>query len=394
MRWMNNGKFPFLINTVISRFRSHATLLGVILCVGRFCALAYSDEHAPHAAKILSKPVTVDRVYKSMEGITGEKGFGLTAEPNQPELLWVTGGRIDMVRAEDGSNGTEKFLCHAYLKFDDRYFKTLGPQTREKTINHLGRLFTFVQGQADIRLPRGFGIPVLSTEPFEMEYMVINPTQPPQPFQVNTLGVFDYVRDTELKEPLKPLVMRIVGMHVPVKQGSAGPHAQCSELGDASMAGGGTVEQDAEPAKVSLHKIRKNKSGFDEVYHWMVPPGRHEYRYQLESQVLVNAPFDTTVHYINAHLHPHGEFLELRDVTTDNTVFRSVATNNAERTGLTQLTHFSSEKGIPIYRNHQYEMVAGYNNTTDHDIDAMAIFFVYLLDQTLNKEQLGTASAF
>jgi len=374
---------------------SHLIVIGVCLCAGWWCTVARSDEHAPHAVKILSEPVTVDRVYRSMEGITADKGFGLAAESAQPELLWVTGGRIDMFRAEDGSNGTEQFLCHAYLKFDDRYFKTRGQQTRAKTINHLGRLFTFVQGQAAIRLPRGFGIPVWSTEPFEMEYMVINPTEPKQPFQVNTLGVFDYVRDTELAEPLKPLVMRIVGMHVQVKAGSARPHAQCSELGD--PLGGPLaeppVETSAVPATSSLHKVHKNRDGgFEQVYHWMVPPGRHVYRYQLEGAVFGSLPFDTTVHYINAHLHSHGEFVELRDLTTGQSLFRSTATNNPERSGVLKLTDFSSEAGILIHRDHQYEMVAEYDNTTDHDIDAMAILFLYLRDQTFDREQLKTSS--
>jgi len=383
-----------LMNNMSSGFKPYATLLGVFLCLGWLSALAYSDDHPPQAIEVRSAPVTIDRVYKSMEGITGDKRFEWAAAPRPPELLWVTGGRIDMFKEEDGSNGTEQFLCHAYLKFDDQYFKTGGQQTRAKHINHLGRLFTFVQGQAEIRLPHGFGIPVWSTEPFEMEYMVINPIEPEQPFRVNTRGVFDYVLDTELKEPLKPLLMRIIGMHVPVKKGSAQPHAQCSALGDVSSADlTGQAEKDAEPAASSLHKILKNEKGFDEVYHWMVPPGRHQYRYPLESKFLASLPFDTTVHYINGHLHPHGEFVELRDLTTGNTVFRSTATNNAERSGLTALTDFSSEEGVVIRRDHQYELVAEYDNTTDHDIDAMAILFLYLLDQTFDREPLGTLSA-
>ena len=390
---MNDGQGTLMKNRG-SGFKPYAPLLGVFLCVGYLSALAYTDENAPHTIAVLSGPHTIDRIYKSMEGITGDKRFELSAKPEQPELFWVTAGKVDMFKEEDGSNGTGKFLCHAYLKFDDQYFTTyhrnlpLGKMTHQPV-----RLFTFVQGQPAIHLPRGYGIPVLSSELFEFEYMVINPTQPERPFAVKTQGTFAYVRDGELEEPLKPLFMRIVGMHVRVKQGSAGPQAHCSELGDVSSADlAGQADKDAEPAKSSLHKILKNEGGFDEVYHWMVPPGRHQYRYQLESKFLANLPFDTTVHYINAHLHPHGEFIELRDLTTGQTVFRSSATNNAERSGLTTLTDFSSDEGVVIRRDHQYEMVAEYDNTTDHDIDAMAILFLYLRDQTFDRERLRTSS--
>ena len=365
-------------------------MLGALLCAGWLGASACADESAsqPHTIQVPSKPLTIDRVYKSMEGVTGNNRFLWPAASPKPELLWVTGGKVDMIRDTDGSDGTPQMLCHAYLKFDDRYFKTSSHNPRLGTHQPV-RLFTFVQGQPAIRLPRGFGIPILSTELMEFTYMVINPTPVERPFGVMSKGTFEYVRDAGLRKPLKPLFMRIVGMHIPVRKGTAGPHAQCSELGDIASADlGGKVEQDAEPAKSSIRKILKSEAGFDEVYHWMVPPGRHEYRYQLESKFLGNLPFDTTVHYINAHLHPHGEFVELRDLTAGNTVFRSVAANNAERSGLTELTHFSSRKGIVIHRDHEYEMVAGYNNTTEHDIDAMAILFLYLLDKTFDREQL------
>ena len=357
--------------------------VAAFLCVGWLSALACADEGTPGTIEVLSGPHTVDRAYKSMEGITGDKRFTMPAKPQQPDLLWVTAGKVDMFKEEDGSNGTERFLCHAYLKFDERYFKTHRQQSPAKQLNPQGRLFTFVQGQPAIRLPRGFGVPVLSTEPFAFEYMVINPTAPKEPFHVKAHGTFDYARDGDAQEPLKPLFMRILGMHVPVKTGSAGPHAQCSELGDAA----------AEPAPSSLHKIHKNRDkGFEQVYHWMVPPGRHVYRYPLERAVFGSLPFDTTLHYINAHLHPHGESIELRDVTTGEALFRSTATNNPERSGLLKLTDFSSEEGIQIHRDHQYEMVAEYHNTTDHDIDAMAILFLYLLDKTFDREQLRASS--
>ena len=36
-----------------------------------------------------------------------------------------------------------------------------------------------------------------------------------------------------------------------------------------------------------------------------------------------------------------------------------------------------AEKGFPIKKNHVYEIEAVYNNTTDHDVDAMAMMALY-----------------
>lgn len=49
--------------------------------------------------------------------------------------------------------------------------------------------------------------------------------------------------------------------------------------------------------------------------------------------------------------------------------------------GLEHVDHFSSVEGIPVYQDHEYEMVSVYDNTTDEPSDAMATMFVYMLDQ-------------
>ena len=119
----------------------------------------------------------------------------------------------------------------------------------------------------------------------------------------------------------------------------------------------------------------------------MVPPGKHIYRYVLGDDYKV--PFDTTAHFINAHLHPHGQYIELRDATAKKTLFISRAKNFKDRVGIEKLEDYSDEKGMPIYRDHKYELTTLYDNPTDHDIDAMAILFLYLEDKKFDKTQLA-----
>ena len=35
------------------------------------------------------------------------------------------------------------------------------------------------------------------------------------------------------------------------------------------------------------------------------------------------------------------------------------------------------EEGFRVYRDHKYELEALYDNTTDHDVDAMAMMYLY-----------------
>ena len=39
--------------------------------------------------------------------------------------------------------------------------------------------------------------------------------------------------------------------------------------------------------------------------------------------------------------------------------------------------NYSSDEGFPLYKDHVYEIEALYNNTTDHDVDAMAMMVLY-----------------
>ena len=44
---------------------------------------------------------------------------------------------------------------------------------------------------------------------------------------------------------------------------------------------------------------------------------------------------------------------------------------------IANITSYSSEEGFPVKKDHVYEIEAVYNNTTDQDVDAMAMMFLY-----------------
>jgi len=76
---------------------------------------------------------------------------------------------------------------------------------------------------------------------------------------------------------------------------------------------------------------------------------------------------------------------ELIDRTANMTVFKSYAINFKDRLGLGKVNHFTSIEGVPMYKDHEYELVSVYNNTTDQDHDAMAHMVLFLRDKNYKK---------
>ena len=120
--------------------------------------------------------------------------------------------------------------------------------------------------------------------------------------------------------------------------------------------------------------------------HWVVPPGRQVNRTVVTQ--LMNLPYDTTAHYIAVHLHPYAETLELRDLTTDRTLFLSKARNSEGKIGLDHVDFYSDPGGIPLFRDHEYEIVSTYENTSGVDQDSMAVMYLYLLDQEFDRQKV------
>ena len=73
--------------------------------------------------------------------------------------------------------------------------------------------------------------------------------------------------------------------------------------------------------------------------------------------------------------------MELIDVTENKSIFKGVAINSEDGVGLDHVTHYSSKEGIPIYKDHEYELVSIYNNTSGEDRDAMAAMMLFVLDK-------------
>jgi len=324
------------------------------------------------SARVLSKSYLVDRKYKSMTGPQSTQPVMLL-ESEAPELLWVTGFAAVVVGPDGETPASQEFMCHSNLDLNMNLHKRLFGLSRSAP----NRIFTLSQGQQEIRFPEGFGLPVMSDEPFKLTTQVLNHNIEGKSFEVRHKVTIDYVRDADLAAPLKPLFqVAATGM---VLMDGKNPYYGIPDPNAEAHGPGCLVGQNAQDTGFIL----TDPQGGRFTGHWLVKPGRQVNHSNITRYM--NLPFDTTVHYIAIHLHPFAESLELRDLTAGTSVYTSRVRPSEGRIGIDHVDHFTSAEGIPLYKDHQYELVSVYDNTSGEDQDSMAVMYMYLLDKEYRK---------
>lgn len=107
---------------------------------------------------------------------------------------------------------------------------------------------------------------------------------------------------------------------------------------------------------------------------YFVPPGgdKRESLFQL--------PFDGRIHFMGTHIHPHGLFVELFNVTRGERVWRGDRKKDSAG-NMTGMDSFSSAQGYRVKAGETFRLTAGYENPTANPIDAMAgLYILYSRD--------------
>ena len=304
-----------------------------------------------HSLVVLSPVYTLDRPFRSMKGPSSSQSVSFP-QSDQIELLWVTGFHATMVGSDGETPQSQEFMCHSNLDFDQTTHSRLFNLPRY----HTNRLFTLSQGQQEIRFPRGFGLPYYSDESFQLTTQVLNLNLKGQTEHVRHKVTIDYVLDRDLEEPMRPLFMTS-GWGLVLLEGEEGFY--------------GVEDPDESHGEGCLPGVAAGSDKYDDEFnrkfsgHWVVKPGREVNRTLVSN--IMKLPYDTTVHYMAVHLHPFAESLELVDLTKGQSVFTSKTRGFEDKPGLEYVEYFSSEEGIPVYKDHKYELVSTYNNTENQD---------------------------
>jgi len=352
-------------------------MLGCVLLVSLFGCEASPPSFDVQTRVFLSKPFVVDQIYRSMKG---PQDFGSVkiVSDGPSERIWIISYKTEVVDPVTGDVVSEEFMCHNNLDFDDlrRHQRGLGTRPMGRISP---RLFTLSQGAMDVTFPTGFGVPMMSDEGLMLATQILNLNPINQTREVQYKTTIRYVRDEDAQGRIRPLYQRgLQGLkllegpdgYYGVENADEEIHGQSCSIGE--LAGQRTI---------------RDKQGRSFAAHWVVEPGREE-NHTLVTEMLALKQ-DATIHYIAVHLHPFAESLELRDVTTGETVYRSRATNRRDRIGLAHVESYSSEDGLRLYRDHEYALISVYNNTSGEQQDAMAVMFVYMVDANFEKKLLA-----
>jgi hypothetical protein len=322
------------------------------------------EEPAKRSVTLVSQPYQLDKIYRSMEGpYSVESGLRLATE-NKSAAQWITGVETEVVDATEQKPVSQEFFCHSNLTFAEHsgtpreFNQQLGGKT------HLDwRLFTLVPGRLSIELPPGFGVPVPAHAPLDYVTMSLNLNTRNEVVNVRMRTKVHTIAAGQPGAPNKALFRRALYVLQPHDE-SAGAMPACMASSPRQHMGAGCAEL-------------KPSEGL--TNHWIVPPGHHLYKTEITPQL--NIPFDTTVHYATIHVHPFARAMQLRDLTTGETILNLGSHDWSDRIGVAHVDEFKSLGGIPIFRDHRYELGAEYDNTSASNTDAMAILYLYLLEK-------------
>ncbi len=324
-----------------------------------------------------SDDLVIERRIESMDGPYSRRQIALAGE-RPGEVLWLTAVRNEAIDPASGARLSPEFLCHSNLSLASQPQLARDTPAFRSTENLDQRVVTLIQGQNEVELPPGFGFPLAVGEPLEFSTTVINQNVDELPFSVRVRTAVEYRRDGDLEEPVVPLFRRRIFTFV---ETGAGGH-DGGHGGHVHHEAAAAVAMPA-PSAGAQATLAQDAAGHTYTMHWLVPPGRHEYRSRIRSQLRL--PFDTTLHYATAHLHPHGESIALVDAATGATLLRLAAHRYADRRGIAEMESFSSVEGLRFERDRDYELVTVYDNPTGETIDAMGILYLYLRDHGFER---------
>ncbi len=339
--------------------------------------------------EIISKELLVDRQYDSMEGPVALLNFTLPGK-SKPELLWLTKYESFMVSGDGKHPVSQEYLCHSFFSvYKDR-----------SEFNKSDGNLTANESNPIIDFPEGFGMPVLSNEKFMSNVQAVNKNPIKKPIVIRNRTRIHYIPQEELKKPFKPLTDHVLSVYK-ARESMADISNKdivfmedekgmwLAKAGDISPSPDNILHlsndkllspRDQPQCHITKEAHDGNSGDIKPVTgHWFVKPGREEVHSNVTK--FMDLHFDTTIHFITMHLHAFAESMELRDLTTGESLVKLHAKNYAGKVGLEKIEQFSSAEGIKVYKDHEYELVSVYNNTTDHDISAMAMMVVYLLDK-------------
>jgi hypothetical protein len=328
--------------------------------------LAKREETALHTAIFNLDGYRIDRKFLSMTGPM-KKGYELLNAPAGEPFVWVKSFSTEIVDPA-GKPVSSKYLCHSWIKLPSDSAE--GPRTARDG------LLSISQGLPEMRFPEGFAMPMPNSagaRVWVLTQLLNNNAQIDQTFGVRM--ILKYLTDTDAKAlGIKRLHSDVVAI---LRKDTVIPGAPSTAGNPSGDAMSGMMHHHEGMDEEGRPQGTDPRAAIDST-HFVVPPGDHTYT--------TTVPADSTfyrnaaIHFIKLHLHPYGHWIKLVDATTKQTLWTGNAYNDPQERAILKVDDYSSTRGIPIHKDHVYQVIANYQNPLKEDIDAMAVLRVYFGD--------------
>ena len=315
------------------------------------------------SVQLESPELLVDNIYQSMDG--PQAILNLELNSGDSGIKWITGFKAEVFR-EGTQEHNNDFLCHTNIDFfNGVHYKNL--KLPKRINSQYPRLGTLSNGINQLNFPEGFGFPVADKDAFIIASRTLNHNIEDAFFKVKHKIEFS-TKPAEAN--LKPL----------------GPKALVL-LQDYNRENPDNPEQSDDPNLCLPLDLKNhsfpNEDGVRYAAHWVLPKGEHLYKFNVTYQLRLTE--NTTIHAMAAHLHPDAQKFTLYDLTANRAVYTINCENYDEKIGLKDVSTYSSEEGLPLYADHEYELQLHTYNPSDGFRDMMAVLFIYVYDREMDE---------
>ncbi|HLA55920.1 MAG TPA: hypothetical protein VK623_07450 [Flavobacterium sp.] len=317
-------------------------------------------DNAQQQYKMISPAFLIDGIYKSMEGPKSSNYVQLTQDS---AVIWLTGFHVKALDSKTKKPISNDFICHTNVDFNDvKYFGHFHLENRIG--KQYPRMTSLSHGLENFSFPKGYGVPMKGNDWLYVTTQSLNHNIPDANFVIKHEVAIDYSG-----KPMKPLMSRTVFIMLPYDKRD--PYKEPTDPGTNQCI----------PVETKNHSYDDGK-GNKLSGHWVVPIGKNTYRSSINQQLDITDSL--RLHAAAIHVHPFATKIVLFDKTANKPIFLSNITNHKGKIGLSKIEQFSSETGIWLYRNHDYELVLDVDNTTAENQDMMGSMFLFFYDKELD----------
>jgi hypothetical protein len=324
-------------------------------------------ENETQEYKMISPDFYIDGIYKSMEGPKSSNYVQLSQDST---LLWIIGFEVKALDSKTKKQISNDFICHTNVDFNDvKYYSNF--HLEDRIGKQYPRMTSLSHGLENFKFPKGYGVPMKGNDLLYVTTESLNHNIPDANYLIKHEVTIEYLKNNTA---IKPLLSKTVFIQLPYDK--VDPYKCPTDPG----------KDFCIPVETKNHSYEDGKGNVLSG-HWVIPGGKNTYRSSIDAQLQMQDSL--RLHAAAVHVHPFATSLTLYDKTTHSPIFISRMTNHKNTIGLSDIEAFSSEAGIWLYKNHEYELVLEVNNTTKVTQDMMGSMFLFFYDKELDGKIKG-----